>query len=282
MGGKLAVVVGGGPAPGINGVISAVTFEARGTTWRLEKQFLRYFEALPGIPGSAPAPDAFAPRRPDGVHAARATSAPAADAAFQAKVDAMVEAYREFGHLRARLDPLGLIHPAEPFSLDTFGLSERECADQGIEVRIGKFPFQFSGRALAAGHRRGAGLHDVLEGAAQQEREREWADADVVELRLPMALRAEAMPDDPSVVAFLFGPIVLAADLGAFRFRILWDVHLRLIAPAAVAAWTTTFVNSVTNLSIAIFLVTPGSQVATFSILGLTTMVKCTLLLRLH
>ncbi len=28
MGGKLAVVVGGGPAPGINGVISAVTFEA--------------------------------------------------------------------------------------------------------------------------------------------------------------------------------------------------------------------------------------------------------------
>ncbi|HEY6011242.1 MAG TPA: 6-phosphofructokinase, partial [Nitrospirota bacterium] len=28
MGGKLAIVVGGGPAPGINGVISAVTFEA--------------------------------------------------------------------------------------------------------------------------------------------------------------------------------------------------------------------------------------------------------------
>lgn len=60
-----------------------------------------------------------------------------------------------------------------------------------------------------------------------------------------------------------------AADLGAFRFRILWDVHLRLIAPAAVAAWTTTFVNSVTNLSIAIFLVSGGTQVATFSILGL-------------
>ena len=28
MGGKLAIVIGGGPAPGINGVISAVTFEA--------------------------------------------------------------------------------------------------------------------------------------------------------------------------------------------------------------------------------------------------------------
>jgi hypothetical protein len=44
--------------------------------------------------------------------------------------------------------------------------------------------------------------------------EREWRDGDVVELRLPLALRAEAMPDDPTVVAFLKGPIVLAADLG--------------------------------------------------------------------
>ncbi len=45
--------------------------------------------------------------------------------------------------------------------------------------------------------------------------EREWHDGDVVEVGLPMSLRAEAMPDDPSVVAFLYGPIVLAADLGA-------------------------------------------------------------------
>lgn len=60
-----------------------------------------------------------------------------------------------------------------------------------------------------------------------------------------------------------------AADLGAFRFRILWDVHLRLIFPACVAAWTTAFVNGVTNLSIAVFLVGGGNQVATFSILGL-------------
>ena len=44
--------------------------------------------------------------------------------------------------------------------------------------------------------------------------EREWRDGDVVELHLPMPLRAEPMPDDASVVAFLQGPIVLAADLG--------------------------------------------------------------------
>jgi iron(III) transport system permease protein len=60
-----------------------------------------------------------------------------------------------------------------------------------------------------------------------------------------------------------------AADLGASRLRILWDVHLRLIFPVCVAAWTTIFVSCVTNLSIAVFLVTPGTQVATFSILGL-------------
>jgi DUF1680 family protein len=45
--------------------------------------------------------------------------------------------------------------------------------------------------------------------------EREWRDGDVVELRLPMSLRAEPMPDDASVVAVLHGPIVLVADLGA-------------------------------------------------------------------
>jgi iron(III) transport system permease protein len=60
-----------------------------------------------------------------------------------------------------------------------------------------------------------------------------------------------------------------AADLGASRFRILWDVHLRLVFPMCVSAWTTTFISAVTNLSIAVFLVTPGTQVATFSILGL-------------
>jgi DUF1680 family protein len=44
--------------------------------------------------------------------------------------------------------------------------------------------------------------------------EREWHDSDVVDVALPMTLRAEAMRDDPSIVALLSGPIVLAADLG--------------------------------------------------------------------
>jgi len=37
---------------------------------------------------------------------------------------------------------------------------------------------------------------------------------DKVTLTLPMSLRTEAMPDDPDLIAFLNGPLVLAADLG--------------------------------------------------------------------
>lgn len=44
--------------------------------------------------------------------------------------------------------------------------------------------------------------------------EREWKTGDTVEVRLPMSLRMEAMPDDSKTVALLYGPIVLAGDLG--------------------------------------------------------------------
>jgi hypothetical protein len=43
---------------------------------------------------------------------------------------------------------------------------------------------------------------------------REWRDGDVIDVTLPMRLRLESMPDDPTTVAFLYGPIVLGADLG--------------------------------------------------------------------
>jgi DUF1680 family protein len=44
--------------------------------------------------------------------------------------------------------------------------------------------------------------------------EREWRNGDTVQVRLPMSLRTEAMPDDPNMIALLYGPIVLAGDLG--------------------------------------------------------------------
>jgi DUF1680 family protein len=44
---------------------------------------------------------------------------------------------------------------------------------------------------------------------------RTWKAGDKVELSLPMRLTVEAMPDDPKTQAFLYGPIVLAGDLGS-------------------------------------------------------------------
>ena len=44
---------------------------------------------------------------------------------------------------------------------------------------------------------------------------RTWKNGDKVEMEMPMKLRVEAMPDDPKLQAFLYGPVVLAGDLGS-------------------------------------------------------------------
>lgn len=41
-----------------------------------------------------------------------------------------------------------------------------------------------------------------------------WQNGDRVELALPMALRAEPLPDDQALRAFCYGPLVLAGDMG--------------------------------------------------------------------
>jgi DUF1680 family protein len=43
---------------------------------------------------------------------------------------------------------------------------------------------------------------------------RTWKTGDRIEMELPMHLSVEATPDDPHTRAFLYGPIVLAGDLG--------------------------------------------------------------------
>ena len=44
--------------------------------------------------------------------------------------------------------------------------------------------------------------------------DREWKDGDQVEVQLPMKLHAEPLPGTTNIVALLYGPIVLAAELG--------------------------------------------------------------------
>ncbi len=45
--------------------------------------------------------------------------------------------------------------------------------------------------------------------------DRTWRDGDRVEYKLPMALHTEPLPDHPSTVSLLYGPLVLAGDMGA-------------------------------------------------------------------
>ena len=44
--------------------------------------------------------------------------------------------------------------------------------------------------------------------------DREWRDGDVIDVRIPLHLRFESLPGEPSLSAVLYGPIVLAGDLG--------------------------------------------------------------------
>jgi DUF1680 family protein len=44
---------------------------------------------------------------------------------------------------------------------------------------------------------------------------RAWKAGDKIDMTLPMHLSVEAMPDDPKTQAFLYGPLVLAGDLGS-------------------------------------------------------------------
>jgi hypothetical protein len=44
--------------------------------------------------------------------------------------------------------------------------------------------------------------------------ERTWRNGDQIDLRLPLAVRVRPAMDDPNVVSFFYGPILLAGDLG--------------------------------------------------------------------
>jgi iron(III) transport system permease protein len=60
-----------------------------------------------------------------------------------------------------------------------------------------------------------------------------------------------------------------ATNLGASGLRVLWDIYLPLLRAAFASAFTVSFIRAVTNVSIVVFLVTPGNVVATFAILNM-------------
>jgi uncharacterized protein len=44
--------------------------------------------------------------------------------------------------------------------------------------------------------------------------DREWKNGDTIDVSLPMALHIEAMPDNPKMIAVMYGPMMLVGDLG--------------------------------------------------------------------
>lgn len=48
---------------------------------------------------------------------------------------------------------------------------------------------------------------------------RTWKDGDRIEVRYPMSFRLEKMPDDPSMAAVFYGPVLLAGRLGTEGFE---------------------------------------------------------------
>jgi hypothetical protein len=64
-----------------------------------------------------------------------------------------------------------------------------------------------------------AGRSGVEEAGAYVELKRTWKTGDRVELTLPKKVHLESTPDNPRVAAIMWGPLVLAADLGPERQR---------------------------------------------------------------
>jgi DUF1680 family protein len=61
----------------------------------------------------------------------------------------------------------------------------------------------------------GKALPVVSRPGSYAEVRRTWKTGDRLQVTIPMSVRGEAMPDDANKVAFLYGPVVLAGDLGA-------------------------------------------------------------------
>jgi DUF1680 family protein len=63
----------------------------------------------------------------------------------------------------------------------------------------------------------GKAVNDQSKPGSYVELKRTWKNGDTVALVLPKTLRIEATPDNPQRVALMWGPLVLAGDLGAER-----------------------------------------------------------------
>lgn len=128
-------------------------------------------------------------------------------------------------------------HNNEELFIFQYLASELDWAEKGVKIRQEtRFPEE-QGTALLVSCEQPArftlqvrypywaenGMEILVNGKSRREKgepgrfvaiDRKWKDGDRVELRIPFSLRLEPMPDDPNRVAVLYGPLVLAGDLG--------------------------------------------------------------------
>jgi len=82
----------------------------------------------------------------------------------------------------------------------TLALRRPSWAEAGFQIKISGEP-----------------VKDVSPAGTYAELNRTWKSGDVVELALPKTLRIEGLPDNKNIAAFMWGPLVLAGDLGIER-----------------------------------------------------------------
>jgi 2-oxoglutarate dehydrogenase E1 component len=115
------------------GFVEKLYFDYLGDPGAVDPTWRPYFDSLPRVPATVEGPFAARPARgapplfQDGARGA-------ADAeSLQYRVDRLVEAYRERGHVHARLDPLGLERRnTEPIALAACGLTEADLDREAL------------------------------------------------------------------------------------------------------------------------------------------------------
>ena len=101
----------------------------------------------------------------------------------------------------------------------------------------------------------GSPVKDLSKAGSYLELKRTWKSGDTVALVLPKTLRVEPTPDNPNRVALMWGPLVLAGDLGPERERRGGGGPVAtipsLVADGAVAEWLKTVSGTPGNFHIA-------------------------------
>lgn len=138
------------------------------------------------------------------------TAAAASDSAVQEKVDALITAFRRFGHLNANINPLGLHAPADPrLSLEHYGLSSRDLNEKFKTRGLLNSPVDTLEAIYTKLKRIYCGTVGVEYSLLANEDEREW-------LRVQVEHSIESITFDSTAKKAILGKLVAADGLEKF------------------------------------------------------------------